>query len=159
VAQSFAMQGTNEWVHFTSADSYQRINEHGAIKLSGNTSPRYDGVLVQQYAPRGVWFNCNFFRNELLSLTVYPERANAANVLGLVTRLMTTAGSSLPFPTCLTATGSSSMHALYTEGRRKPGCWRVELAVWWTTETRSWRCDWGKGDNTHGRRLMRASAF
>ena len=81
------MEATHQWVHFTSDENLVGINKHGAVILTGCTSERYDGVLVREYAPRGVWFNSNFYNGGLLSQTVYPERCNTVtnNVEGLVT--------------------------------------------------------------------------
>ena len=85
------MEPTDRWIHFTSDANMQHINKHGSVKLGGNMlgsssvgGTRHDGILTDQYAPHGVWFNCNFYRSNLLTRTVYPERCNTITVPGLV---------------------------------------------------------------------------
>jgi hypothetical protein len=78
---------TPRWVHATSRENVQRIDAHGAFKPSGNLSEQYDGVLVNSFAPPGMWFNANYYQHNLITLTVYPETCNEARVPGLVARV------------------------------------------------------------------------
>ena len=48
------------WRHCTSKECIELIKKDELLRLSGNLSPKYDGVLATKpMAPRGVWFQAN----------------------------------------------------------------------------------------------------
>lgn len=67
-------QVTNQFLHATSWENLDQIEDDGRLRPSRCSSKFFDGRLSEPDAPTGIWFNANNFRGMPPSKTPYPER-------------------------------------------------------------------------------------
>eukprot|EP00438_Fugacium_kawagutii_P013352 Skav207021 [mRNA] locus=scaffold2740:211455:213334:+ [translate_table: standard] len=80
------LQPVDEWVHATSHENYRSILQDGYLKGNHCKDAFFDGILCEEGAPRGTWFNANNYRGGTITVTPYPERVNTPTVKGLAFR-------------------------------------------------------------------------
>jgi len=70
------------WYHCTNEEGLAAIKKAEILRLGGCSSIKYDGILAAKpWAPRGVWFEANYFDGRPSTKTVYPlpQRANPSD--------------------------------------------------------------------------------